>query len=124
MWFNDLRKPGWLNLNCLLGEPIEQFASGSGFSAIEAEGELVEICVKVGVGNGSLVSSQEPAFKKRDYPMHTGKQMDLSRFTSLDKTLMQIPFKSAVSMETVADYRAARLNALGNKSVKSRACRV
>ena len=39
--------------------------------AIEAKGELGEIGIEVSIGNGPLVSSQEPSLKQRHHPMNT-----------------------------------------------------
>ena len=71
MWFDDIRKWGRADLDCLLGEPIEQFAPGGGLPAIEAKGELGEIGIEVSIGNGPLVSSKEPSLKQRHHPMNT-----------------------------------------------------
>jgi hypothetical protein len=68
LWFDDIRKWGRADLNCLLGEPIEQFAPGGGLPAIEAKGELGEIGIEVSIGNGPLVSSQEPSLQAETPP--------------------------------------------------------
>ena len=51
-------------MHCLLGEPVEEFASGSRLPSIEAKGELIEIGLKMCVGDRSLVSPQEPPFQQ------------------------------------------------------------
>ena len=49
----------------LLRETEEKFASAFRFSAIEAEGEFIQVVVEVFAADRALVGSQKPAFQER-----------------------------------------------------------
>ena len=48
----------------LLHEPIEEFASASGFAAVETESELVEVLVQMFVTHSALMGAQQPALQQ------------------------------------------------------------
>src|SRR6516162_2896433 len=50
---------------CALEEPVEQQASVASSTAVEAEGELIEVVVQLGVADGALVGPEDPALEQR-----------------------------------------------------------
>jgi len=56
----------------LLSEPVEELAAALRLSAVEPEGELVEVVVEMFLADGALVGSQKPALKQGSNTVDTG----------------------------------------------------
>src|SRR5712692_8163881 len=54
----------------LFQEALEELASGSGSSALEAERELVEVVLQMRETDGALVSAEQPALEQRRPTTH------------------------------------------------------
>lgn len=89
--FYQVRKGHRVDLHCLLGQAIEQFASRCRSPAIESKSEFVEIFVHLMVPNCSLKSAEQPSLQQRDHAMHSWQ--DVSRFplTALYLAVMDMP---------------------------------
>ena len=60
----------WPDGDGLLGESVEEQATRPGASAIEPEGEFVEVVIEMTVLNAALVSANQPSLEKRGDIMH------------------------------------------------------
>jgi len=60
----------WVHCDRLLEEPVEKLSSGSGSSPVESERKLVKVIVKMRSPNGSLMSSEQPAFQQRRHTVN------------------------------------------------------
>ena len=58
--------------NGLLGEAMEEQSAGLGTSAIEAEGEFVEVVVEMLVLDAALMGSHQPSLEQRRNVMNAG----------------------------------------------------
>src|SRR5512132_451157 len=58
--------------NGLLGEAMEEQSAGLGTSAIEAEGEFVEVVVEMLVLDAALMGSHQPSLEQRGHVMNAG----------------------------------------------------
>jgi len=54
----------------LFEEPVEEHASGSRSTAVEAERELVKVCLHVSGLDAALVSAKQPALGERSDAVH------------------------------------------------------
>src|ERR1035437_8770326 len=61
---------GRRGLHGLLEQAVEEHASGARASAVEAERELVQVCLYVPGLDAALVSAQQPALCQRCDPVH------------------------------------------------------
>src|ERR1035441_2404794 len=57
---------GRFHCHCLLGEPVEQLASATRLTPVEAEGEFVQVVLQVLFADRSLMCAEKPAFQQRD----------------------------------------------------------
>jgi len=57
----------------LLEQPVEQHSSRTRTSAVEPEGEFVEVVVNMARIDRPVVSTEQPAFEQRRHPVHTRK---------------------------------------------------
>ena len=60
--------------DCEFEDPVEDESSAARGAPVEAEHELVEVALQVSFVDRSLVGAEQPAFRERRYPMHTGEQ--------------------------------------------------
>ena len=58
--------------NGLLGEAMEEQSAGLGTSAIEAEGEFVQVVVEMLVLDAALMGSHQPSLEQRGHVMNAG----------------------------------------------------
>lgn len=56
-------------------EPVEKLSPGRGSSRVEAERKLVKIIVEMRSPNGSLISSEQPAFQQRSHTVNHRKKI-------------------------------------------------
>ena len=109
----------WRDLNGLLGQTVEQFASRGGGSPIKAEREFVEIVFEVFVSDAPLMRAHQPTLEQRNDPMHSRQQMlGVGRLLLLDLAVMDITFQFTVSLQAIRYDRAAGFNGLLNESMQ------
>ena len=65
----------WVHCDGLLEEPVEKLPSGFGSSPVESERKLVKVIVKMRSPNGSLMSSEQPAFQQRRHTVNQRKKI-------------------------------------------------
>jgi hypothetical protein len=105
-------------MNGMLGEPIEEFTSGCGGSAVKPEGELVEIVLQMLIAYRTLMGAQQPAFQQRDHPVNTWQKMLACGLLALNKPFVLITLHLAISIEAISNNRAAGFYALSNEPCK------
>ena len=63
----------------LLEKAVKEQSAASGATPVEAEGELVEVVVEIGVRDTALKGAFEPSLEQRRDPMHAW-ESNVSRF--------------------------------------------
>jgi hypothetical protein len=60
----------------LLNEPKKQLTPVPGRPTVEAEGELVQVIVQMGLTDAALMSAKQPPFEKGDHTMHPRQEFE------------------------------------------------
>jgi len=101
---DDLVVGGRVDGHRLLRQAKEEFAATPGSSAIESEGELIQIVVQVFLSDGPLMGSEQPPLQQGDDLVNAGQQLRGSLLFARDDrdlVLVAYPFQGHVSLPAV-----------------------
>src|ERR1035437_6607897 len=111
-------------LHGLLEQAVEEHASGARASAVEAERELVQVCLYVPGLDAALVSAQQPALCRRGPPVHAGEWRGpwlAGRADRLGLMRVVLATRRPVAREPIGDHDRARLNVVEHERPQRRA---
>ena len=105
----------------LFDQAEEELAAAAGFSAIESEGELIEVVIQMLRAHRALMCSQQPSLQQRNNSMHAGQQLaGVPGISAAASNLVIVTFfsQARVAQPPVCMNRAARLDAILHKTME------
>jgi len=107
-----------------LHDPVEDQSAARRTAAVEAEDELVQVALQMGLVHPALVSTQQPPLGQRGDPVHGGQKLTgifaAGAGGPLAAPLVDIAFsgQAVIAHPGVGDHGAARLDGAGDKRVQ------